>query len=165
MERFESIILHVLKWEGGYINDIDDAGGETKYGITKRQYPNIDIKNLTKDQAIEIYHNDYWKPYLDQICSYKIAGRLFDLSINMGHKRPNKMLQTAVNKLGGNLSIDGDIGLKSIAGINACDADKLYDVFYDLAKIRYKRIANIRNNKKFLRGWMNRLNDPIIEEV
>jgi lysozyme family protein len=165
MERFESLIRHTLKWEGGYINDPDDRGGETKYGITKRQYPNLDIKNLTVDQAVGIYHKDYWKSYMDEICSYKVAGRLFDLSVNMGHRRPNKLLQHAVNRLGGRLVVDGDIGPKSIAAINACNEDELYKQFYYLAKRRYEKIAKIGNNHKFLRGWMNRLNDEIKEEV
>ena len=48
---FEEIIEIVLEHEGGYVNDPDDAGGETKYGIAKRWYPDVDIKNLTKEQA------------------------------------------------------------------------------------------------------------------
>ena len=48
---FDKIIEVVLEHEGGYVNDPDDAGGETKYGIAKRWYPSVDIKNLTKEQA------------------------------------------------------------------------------------------------------------------
>jgi hypothetical protein len=58
---FEEIIEIVLEHEGGYVNDPDDAGGETKYGIAKRWYPDVDIKNLTKEQAKKIYHTDYWR--------------------------------------------------------------------------------------------------------
>lgn len=164
LERFKSVILHTLKWEGGYVNDPDDAGGETKYGITKRRYPHIDIRNLTKDQAVTLYHSDYWKSYNDSIDSYKVAAKLFDLSVNMGHKYPNKMLQRAVNKLGGNLVVDGAIGPKSIAAINNCDGDELYNAFVEMAKGRYERLARKGNNKKFLKGWLNRLFDPITEE-
>ena len=49
------IIEKVLKHEGGYVNDPTDLGGETNFGITKRFYPDVDIKNLTKEQAVEIY--------------------------------------------------------------------------------------------------------------
>jgi lysozyme family protein len=61
-----------LAHEGGFQDDPDDRGnwttgkigeGElkgTKYGISAMSYPNLDIKNLTKDEAMEIYHRDYW---------------------------------------------------------------------------------------------------------
>ena len=49
--QFDEIIDHVLEHEGGYVNDPKDLGGETKYGITKRFYPDVDIKNLTKEDA------------------------------------------------------------------------------------------------------------------
>ncbi len=59
-ENWEKAISFVLKWEGGYSNDPYDSGGETKYGISKRSYPNLDIKNLTLEQAKEIYKRNYW---------------------------------------------------------------------------------------------------------
>ena len=60
MKNFNEIIEQVLEHEGGYVNDPKDLGGETKYGITKRFYPDVDIKNLTVEQAKEIYKKDYW---------------------------------------------------------------------------------------------------------
>ena len=59
---FNKIIYKVLEHEGGYVNDKDDLGGETNYGITKRFYPNLDIENLSKQEAIDIYYDDYWIP-------------------------------------------------------------------------------------------------------
>ena len=56
---FDEIIEQVLEHEGGYVNDPKDLGGETKYGITKRFYPDVDIKNLTIDGAKEIYKKEY----------------------------------------------------------------------------------------------------------
>ena len=47
---FDEIIEIVLEHEGGYVNDPDDAGGETKYGIAKRWYPDVDIKILPKNK-------------------------------------------------------------------------------------------------------------------
>ena len=48
---FEEIIDNVLESEGGYVNDKDDPGGETNMGISKRAYPDLDIKNLTREEA------------------------------------------------------------------------------------------------------------------
>ena len=55
---YKEIISKVLEHEGGYVNDPKDLGGETNFGITKRWYPDLDIKNLTKEDAIEIYKKD-----------------------------------------------------------------------------------------------------------
>ena len=58
--EFNEIIEKVLEHEGGYVNDKDDLGGETKYGFTNRFYPNLDIKNLSREQAKKIYYQVYW---------------------------------------------------------------------------------------------------------
>ena len=55
MAEFKLAIPRVITNEGGYVNDPDDPGGETKYGISKRSYPALDIKNLTVEQATAIY--------------------------------------------------------------------------------------------------------------
>ena len=57
MTTFNEIIEKILEHEGGYVDDPLDAGGETNFGITKKFYPNVDIKNLTEEQAKKIYHH------------------------------------------------------------------------------------------------------------
>ena len=59
-DKFEKAIKFTLKWEGGYSNDPNDPGGETNYGISKRSYPNEDIKNMTPERARKIYYENYW---------------------------------------------------------------------------------------------------------
>lgn len=59
-EKFEKAIKFTLKWEDGYSNDPNDPGGETNYGISKRSYPNEDIKNMTPERARKIYYENYW---------------------------------------------------------------------------------------------------------
>lgn len=58
--KFEEAVEFVLAYEGGYVNDPNDPGGETNFGISKRAYPNVDIKNLTREDVIDIYRRDYW---------------------------------------------------------------------------------------------------------
>ena len=53
------VLDDLIEREGGYVNDPDDPGGETKFGISKRAYPHLDIKNLTEEHAADIYYNDY----------------------------------------------------------------------------------------------------------
>ena len=60
--KFEDIINDVFEKEGGYVNDPKDPGGETKYGISKRAFPNVDIKSITKEDAKKIYMDNYWTP-------------------------------------------------------------------------------------------------------
>jgi lysozyme family protein len=86
---FSKIINFVLSEEGGYVNNPLDPGGETKFGISKRAYPNLDIKNLTREQAIEIYRKDYWNPEWEKL-GFPMAACLLDTAINMG---PGRALQ------------------------------------------------------------------------
>ena len=86
---FNKIISFVLEEEGGYVNNPNDAGGETKFGISKRSYPNVDIKNLTKEQAIEIYRKDYWKEEWEAL-GFPMAACMLDTSINMGPGRAKR---------------------------------------------------------------------------
>ena len=58
--NFQKGIGFVLKWEGGYINDPRDPGKESNFGISKKAYPDLDIKSLAVEEAKEIYYSDYW---------------------------------------------------------------------------------------------------------
>ena len=90
---YKEIISQVLKHEGGYVNDPTDMGGETNFGITKRWYPDLDIKNLTKEDAIEIYKKDYWDRYkLDEMPT-NLQHIYFDMVVNMGARNAGKIMQ------------------------------------------------------------------------
>ena len=94
MADFNKCIKIILKNEGGYVWNPDDTGGETNYGISKKQYPNLDIKNLSKKKATEIYRKDYWdKIQGDKINDEKLALNIFDCSVNCGIRRAVKMIQ------------------------------------------------------------------------
>src|SRR6266567_3072297 len=82
--RFAQSIKFVLKHEGRYVNDPNDAGGETKFGISKKSYPTLDIKNLTSEQACDIYYNDYWVPSKSATLPYPECVAVFDTAVNNG---------------------------------------------------------------------------------
>lgn len=83
--NFDRAFTIVVGIEGGYVNDPADPGGETKYGISKRRYPDLDIKSLTLDQAKAIYLRDYWNPHdLDDL-EYGKALLVFDCAVNGGN--------------------------------------------------------------------------------
>lgn len=57
---FDKAIPTILRNEGGYVNNPTDPGGETNFGISKRSFPDVDIKNLTQEKAVAIYRSSFW---------------------------------------------------------------------------------------------------------
>jgi lysozyme family protein len=98
-DPFLRALAFTLEWEGGYVRDPDDPGGETKYGISRRAYPDLDIASLTQERAAEIYRDDYWDAMnLDEVAeiSEELAIVLFDTAVNVGGHRAAEWLQEAV---------------------------------------------------------------------
>lgn len=145
------IIKKTVAVEGGFCNDPIDPGGATRYGISKRSYPTVDIENLTIDQAIEIYERDFWNRLkLSQFNSQRIAWKVFDIEVNTG--RGDELLQTALG-----LKADGQVGGKTLAAVNAADVETLMDELIELQAKRYCLIvAKTPPKLKFLVGWINR---------
>ncbi|MDZ7804703.1 glycoside hydrolase family 108 protein [Thiohalophilus sp.] len=104
----------VIKTEGGYVNDPQDPGGETKYGISRRAHPGIDIKNLTVDEATELYRIDYWDAYRCGELPPAFGLFLFDSVVQHRPGDAVKILQRAIGT-----TVDGDIGPKTIAATHA----------------------------------------------
>ena len=159
---FNQAFEHIMKWEGGYINDRYDRGGETKYGISKRQYPDVDIANLTRDQAKRIYERDYWNEMrLSLLEGTKIMVEMFDFGVNAGPKRAIMAIQRSLKLIDFPVKIDGIIGNKTISAINF--ATKHYESALLMALkgyefLHYKNIV-LRNpsQRRFIRGWMARI--------
>ena len=153
MANFDSAVKKTLVNEGGYVNDPDDAGGETKYGISKRSYPSVDIKNLTTDEAKAIYKRDYWdKIKGDLITDDFVAYEIFDTAVNMGVRTSSKLAQMALG-----VHPDGIIGSKTLEALNATGKDDFLTKF-KLSKIaRYTYLCKkYPSNKKYLYGWIKR---------
>jgi lysozyme family protein len=154
---FDKAILHSLKWEGGYVNDPSDSGGETKYGISKKSFPDVDIKNLTLDEAKNIYLKNYWNPLYTQIKDESLAIKLFDLGINLGVAKAVILLQKAIYNYE-TITMDGKFGNKTLSLVNKYSNLDLYNAYIDEVKFYYNHIvAKNPKNVKFLRGWLNRL--------
>jgi lysozyme family protein len=92
---FEKAIEFTLKWEGGYSNDPTDSGGETKYGISKRAHPNLDIANLTLEDAKDIYKKEYWDISGCDNLPEPFDMVVFDAAVNMGIGRSKTLLTAA----------------------------------------------------------------------
>lgn len=92
-QNFEKAFKFLMKWEGGYVNNPQDPGGETKYGISKKSYPDIDIPNLTIEQAKKLYHEDYWRGAGCEMISSPLDIIVFDTAVNCGVRRALYILQ------------------------------------------------------------------------
>jgi len=157
---FEKALQVVIDIEGGYNDDPDDKGGETNFGISKRQYPYINIKDLTEDKARAIYKRDYWnKLHLDKVKNYEVALELFDTGINTGVTKAVFILQEALNYLGHTLKIDGIIGPITLSAVNKYKYPK--DLVKTLDGVQFMHYLNIvkknPSQKKFARGWLKRI--------
>lgn len=159
MSDFEKVKHRILKVEGGYVNHPADPGGETKYGISKRSYPELDIKNLTEEQALDIYKRDWWdaKGY-DKIIDTEVAYKMFEFSVNAGQATAVKAMQRAIAALGSKVKVDGKMGPITLAYINASVPYMLLPEFKDQMLSYYKGLVKAKPAlKKFLAGWINRV--------
>jgi len=157
-ERFLRAVEVVLEHEGGYVHDPRDPGGETKYGISKRSYPSLDIASLTREDAIAIYYRDWWQRYkYDRLKDDAVVTKLLDMAVNMGPATAHRLLQEALVFLGYPVAVDGILGPQTVAAANRADPKRLLQVLRWLAAHHYYRIAAQRpQSRAFLLGWLRR---------
>lgn len=150
-ELFERCMVVIFKHEGGYVNNPNDYGGETKFGIAKRFFPDIDIKHLTKEEAKRIYFDYYWsRMRLDGIHSPEAVLELFDMGVNAGKSNAIRIAQRVCGAIP-----DGVIGPDTTHRINIMPTFVRY---YKQARVEYYlKVSTRRNNKVFLKGWLNRV--------
>ncbi len=148
---FDQAVGFVLKEriEGGYVNDPRDPGGETNFGISKRAYPKVNIRALTREEAVAIYRRDYWDANRCDDLPPKIAVALFDAAVNQGSGAARLLLQKAVD-----VTADGIIGPQTLAAVEAADEDELIVQFLGW---RLRRYAFTANAATYMRGWANRV--------
>ena len=161
-------IERTLEHEGGYSNDQSDSGNwsggkpgveelkGTKFGISAKSYPTLDIKNLTKDDAIAIYVRDFWKPMkLDLLTSARVRFKVFDIGVNMGPGTGIRLLQDVVG-----VEEDGRMGAETAVHANAMDEEKLLEGLVRVQIMRYASIVS-KNSTQIgnLCGWIKRAFD------
>lgn len=155
MGDFNKAIKFVLANEGGISEERDDAGGMTKFGISQRSYPDWDIENLTEEDAIVIYRRDFWQPY--QEFDDRLATKVFDLAVNMGHKRAVQILQRALQCLGAKVVDDGILGPATKQAVKLANVDLLLTAIKSEAAGVYRNLAATNTSQeKFLKGWLKR---------
>lgn len=147
--NFETAIARVLSSEGGYSNNIKDPGGETNWGISKRSYPDVDIKNLTRAEACEIYERDFWEPVAGNDLPFAVAFEVLDFAVNSGGSVALQYLQRAVG-----VADDGHIGPVTIAAVKAAPLAPLLLAYLSL---RLDFMTRLKNWQDAGRGWARRI--------
>ena len=180
------LVPFIKEWEGGFVNDPTDKGGATNMGVTittfeaycrKKEYPRPTVerlKRLTDKEWMDVLKTMYWDRWkADAILSQKVANILVDwvwCSGSHGIFIPQRLL---------GIKADGIVGEKTIHALNAQDHNKFFQIVFDARKQflqditdgsvkRYEaRIGRKatqmelmkHTNKRFLKGWLNRLED------
>lgn len=131
-DDFYRCIDIVFEFEGYISNDPVDLGGLTKYGISQKYHPNIDVMYLTKHDAYKIYRNEYWNVSGCNELRWPLCLVHFDTAVNCGIGVANNLLSLSNGK---------------------------WDKYLDLRiKHYYKIVENKPKQVRFLDGWLNRVN-------
>lgn len=153
--KFSQAVDHILKYEGGYVWDKADPGGETHHGISKRAHPDLDILNLTKSQAKDIYRNHYWdRLLLDKFPPF-IRLILFDTCVVQGHLFAITTLQKLIQ-----VHVDGLIGPVTLNMVQSVNQERLVRN-YTVARI--KRFISLKHFSHFGDGWLKRAVDCVVK--
>jgi lysozyme family protein len=181
MNRFDECVNVVIGFEGGYVNDKDDKGGETNYGITastlksakaKGWVPsNVTIRSLKLDHAKTIYKKGYWDVVKADNLPHPLDLIVFDMAVNHGPNTAVKLFQQSLNsilKSGPSLVVDGIIGPKTLTAVrdvvsmdhnpwlqpNALVRYLCIDVLVNRVELYTSIIASNKSQEKFFKGWI-----------
>ncbi|MBB5941039.1 N-acetylmuramidase [Xanthomonas sp. 3307] len=170
MASFDLYLPQLLRFEGGFVDDPDDPGGATNYGITLATFqrcaqallgeaPTLQaLRALTVEQAATIYQHEYWDRIgADQIASQPLAELVFDFYVNAGDVAI-KLLQRILQQLGAtDLVIDGEMGPTTLAALASADTAQVYAQYRQQRIDYYQRVVAERPvDAKFLAGWLRR---------
>lgn len=147
--KFEQAFDRLIGHEGGYVNDPNDPGGETNWGISKRSYPDVDIRTLTREQARDIYRRDFWDRVNGERLHDGVAFQLFDFAVNSGCETAVRYLQRALG-----VADDGHWGKVSQ---EAADSTTESDTIMRLNAERLDFMTRLSNWKFHGRGWARRI--------
>ena len=149
MTLFDQLIDRVLSHEGGYVSDARDPGGETQWGISKRSYPGVDIRSLTRDGAISIYRRDFWNAVHGDKLPRAFVFQALDAAVNHGIGNAVRWMQRAAG-----VADDGLIGPITLAAVARADVADLVLLF---TAERLEFYGKLKTFDTFGRGWTRRV--------
>lgn len=150
MASFDIAITTVLSNEGGYVDNPNDPGGATAFGISANFFPGVDPKTLTKEQAEAILKENYWR--FDGLNDQPLATKLFDMAVNLGLGTAVKMAQIAVD-----ITADCIWGPKTEASLNGSSTIDVLTSLRNQQALYYDNlVAKNPHLEVFLKGWLAR---------
>ncbi len=149
MTNFETAINRILSHEGGYVDNPADPGGRTQWGISQRSYPNLDIKSLTRDQAIALYERDFWEPIKASSFPVGVGYQLLDFAVNSGATTALRCLQRAIG-----VADDGHIGPITMEVLKQLEP---HDLIMRFLAERLEFMTRCANWPNASRGWTRRI--------
>lgn len=168
MKSDDEIIADVIAREGDFVNDPNDPGGPTRWGITRRtlaQYRNRDvtiteIEHLTVNEAKEIYRALYLVgPGIVTILDPSLRALVLDSAVNHGPTKAIRMLQEAAG-----VKVDGIFGPQTRKAVNGAAAGKLWlKMMAERVSVYGRIITDNPAQAKFAAGWMNRMKGLLLD--
>lgn len=179
MQSVHDIAQDIVAREGGYVNDPDDPGGATNFGVTIHTMRRLgldldrdgtvtaaDVRRLTRDQAVNIFLEHYYARPLIAELPQPLRASVFDMYVNAGSNAV-KILQRLMVDMGYAVAVDGALGPVSIAAVRAAyeaSPDYLVDAYGIARRNYYFRLADRRTaSRKYARtkaggngGWIKR---------
>ena len=148
MMGFDTAFDRLIGNEGGYCFVEGDPGGETNWGISKRSYPGLEIKSITREDARAIYRRDFWdRAHMDEY-DQAIAFQVFDIAVNSGIETAVRMLQRAAG-----VADDGYIGPVTVAAVKA---KSVTDMLMLIIAERLDFWSKLTTWAQFGKGWARR---------
>ena len=155
--EFLAAVERVLADEGGCSSNPADRGGATRFGISARSNPGVDIAALTRDAAIGIYWREWWHRFGFARLPEAIASKTFDLAVNLGAGHAIKCLQRALRACDSAVTEDGLMGEATALACGRADPGALMAALRSEAAGHYRLIAsNQKSGPEFIKGWLNR---------
>ncbi len=147
---FDQVFDKLINHEGGYVFNPHDPGGETKFGISKRSYPHLDIHSLTLADAKTIYRRDFWDRAQCDKLHPDLAFDLFDGAVNSGIGQAIRWLQRAVG-----VADDGVVGPLTLASINRENDTSAVQARFNGHRLAF--MTNLSTWQAFGKGWARRI--------
>lgn len=131
-----------------------DDGGVTKWGVDQRSHPGVDIKHLSLEQALAIYHAGEWAAVRGDDLPADVALAVFDSAVNVGTDRAVRWLQLAVGA-----TPDGKLGPRTLAAVRQAGAETAVDGLLASREHYYRQEVGPAKRARFLPGWLARLDN------
>jgi len=157
---FDAATKRLLEREGGNTL-VTDSGGLTRFGISQNAHPDTNITDITEQQSIDIYRTQYWPSDLDDFP--RVQEKLYDLRVNAG-PRSNRWLQSSINKLGGDIKVDGHLGPLTLKAMGTVDQGQLFKALQERQIEYYNHLIKVNpaKYKQYYNEWMHRSKfDPL----